>query len=286
MGGLKPTKYRESLKEKGMIKNKQIYPDYQNWIPDALVKGLLAGTVVSAAGFFAAGIIPYGSGQKQHRLFHPFLGLMTAKLTAASWWSISARRAFSYHGNRQLSKEIIEGTADCVKLPKGGKGLDIGCGSGALTIACAKRNPEAEMIGIDHWGPEYLSYSKKLCERNAKAEGVSNVSFQQGDACHLDFPDETFDAVTSNYVYHNIVGKNKQELLLETLRVLKKGGTFAIHDLMSKSRYGDMEAFCQKLKAMGYEKVEMIDTTDGMFMSKRESRKYLLFGSTLLIGKK
>lgn len=153
-------------------------------------------------------------------------------------------------------------------------------------LACAKRNPEAEMIGIDHWGPEYLSYSKKLCERNAKAEGVSNVSFQQGDACHLDFPDETFDAVTSNYVYHNIVGKNKQELLLETLRVLKKGGTFAIHDLMSKSRYGDMEAFCQKLKAMGYEKVEMIDTTDGMFMSKRESREYLLFGSTLLIGKK
>ena len=33
--------------------------------------------------------------------------------------------------------------------------------------------------------------------------------------------------------------RNKQELLLETLRVLKKGGTFAIHDLMSERRYGD-----------------------------------------------
>ena len=39
----------------------------------------------------------------------------------------------------------------------------------------------------------------------------------------------------------NITGADKQELLLETLRVLKKGGTFAIHDLMSKARYGDME---------------------------------------------
>ena len=48
----------------------------------------------------------------------------------------------------------------------------------------------------------------------------------------LDFPDESFDAVASNYVYHNITGEDKQELLLETLRVLKKGGTFAIHDLM------------------------------------------------------
>ena len=64
---------------------------------------------------------------------------------------------------------------------------------------------------------------------------MSNVRFQKGDAVKLDFPDETFDLVTSNYVYHNIMGKDKQALLLETLRVLKKGGTFAIHDLMSKA---------------------------------------------------
>ena len=142
------------------------------------------------------------------------------------------------------------------------------------------------MIGIDHWGPEYAAYSKSLCEKNARAEGVGNVSFRKGNAIHLDFPDETFDAVTSNYVYHNIVGKNKQELLMETLRVLKKGGTFAIHDLMSKGRYGDMEAFCRKLKDMGYEKVELIDTTNGKFMSRSESRSLLLTGSALLIGKK
>ena len=32
-------------------------------------------------------------------------------------------------------------------------------------------------------------------------------------------------------------------LLRETLRVLKKGCTFAIHDLMEPARYGDMEEF-------------------------------------------
>ena len=46
--------------------------------------------------------------------------------------------------------------------------------------------------------------------------------FRRGNAVKLDFPDESFDAVTSNYVYHNITGKDKQQLLLETLRVLKK----------------------------------------------------------------
>ena len=71
------------------------------------------------------------------------------------------------------------------------------------------------------------SYSRKLCERNARAEGVSNITFQQGDARHLDFPDETFDAVTSSYVYHNITGADKQALLRESCGCVKKGGVFA-----------------------------------------------------------
>ena len=54
--------------------------------------------------------------------------------------------------------------------------------------------------------------------------------FLSGNAVLLDFPDESFDAVTSNYVYHNIARADKQALLMETLRVLKKGGVFAIHD--------------------------------------------------------
>ena len=120
----------------------------------------------------------------------------------------------------------------------------------------------------------------------AAAEGVKNALFRRGNAVKLDFPDESFDAVTSNYVYHNITGKDKQQLLLETLRVLKKGGTFAIHDLMSPGRYGDMQAFVQKLRDMGYERVELIDTTGGSFMTPKEAKRLMLRGSTLLVGRK
>ena len=115
---------------------------------------------------------------------------------------------------------------------------------------------------------------------------MSNVSFQQGDATKLDFEDETFDAVTSNYVYHNIPSKDRQAILLETLRTLKKGGTFAIHDIMSKGKYGDMQSFVEKLKSMGYEDVKLVDTTDGMFMTKFESAWMGLSGSAILMGRK
>ena len=261
-------------------------PDYRNWVPKGMVRGFIAGTAAAAVLFIVVactGLIPAGTART---ILAVVLGLATLGLACAAAWSVIAYRSFSYDGKRKLSRQIVEGTAEYVKLPAGGVGLDVGCGSGALTIACARRNPNASMVGIDRWGKEYASFNKALCERNAQAEGARNVSFAQGDAVHLDFDDESFDAVTSNYVYHNITGKDKQALLLETLRVLKKGGTFAIHDIMSPARYGDMQAFAEGLRRQGYRRVELIDTSKGRFMSPREAHLLGLKGSTLLVGRK
>ena len=256
-------------------------PDYRNWMPKGMIYAFLAA-------FLGCGILllcfrlllAEGTLKTVLTVVFALLALFFCALTK---WSIMMYRAFDYNGKRQMAKQIIDGTASYVKVPDGGKCLDVGCGSGALAIAVAKRNPQAEVIGIDRWGKEYASFSKTLCENNAEAEGVGTVSFRQGNAIHLDFPDETFDAVCSNYVYHNIPG-DRQSYLLETLRTLKKGGSFAIHDIMSRTKYGDMQAFVQKLKDMGYEKVELIDTTDGMFMKKSEALWMALSGSALLTG--
>lgn len=259
-------------------------PDYKNWVPKGMICGFAAGTV--ALGAACAALEVTSPAIPGRRAVHVLLGTAALAGGVATGWFTVMHNRFSYDGRRQLSKQIVEGTAEYAELPEGGRGLDVGCGSGALTIACAKRNPQATMLGIDPWGPEYASFNKEVCMKNAEAEHVTNVSFQSGNAIKLDFPDETFDFVTSNYVYHNIAGRNKQELLRETLRVLKKGGTFAIHDLMGKARYGDMDRFVQSLKDEGYEEVRMIDTTDGMFMSREEARWMMLAGSALLVGKK
>ncbi len=260
--------------------------DYANWMPKDMVIGSAVGTGLLLTAGAAAVKKASQSGSKYKRLYGAALLAGAAGCGAFSVYSALARKAFSYDGKRKLSKQIIDGVADFVTIPDDGTGLDVGCGSGALTIACAKRNPNAIMIGMDHWGPEYRDFSKAVCERNAEAEEVTNVRFEQGNAVKLDYPDESFDAVTSNYVYHNIAGLDKQNLLLETLRVLKKGGTFAIHDLMSRSRYGDMQKFVLRLKAAGYEEVYLIDTTDKFFTSPREAKWMMLGSSMLLFGKK
>ncbi len=259
-------------------------PDYKNWLPKGMVLSAVIATAVFLLLFILFGLTGIVSGRLKTVLFIVFL-IGTIIGLCVSIWMILMYRAFSYNGKRQMSRQIIEGVAEYVKMPDGGKGLDVGCGSGALAIACAKRNPNASFIGIDRWGKEYASFNKPLCENNAKAEGVKNVTFARGDACKLDFPDETFDAVTSNYVYHNIPTADRQAILLETLRVLKKGGTFALHDIFSKFKYGDMQAFIEKLKDMGFEKVELIDST-GRFLTKWESCWMDLAGSALLTGKK
>ena len=257
--------------------------DYKNWVPKGMIYGFGAAAIGLAGAATAVGLFGKNTASA---VTSALLGAGTLGCGAFAAWCVYANKQFSYDGERKLSKQIIEGTAEYVTLPEGGVGLDVGCGSGALTIACAKRNPQGSMIGIDRWGPEYAAVCKELCEQNAEAEGVTNASFQKGDACKLDFADETFDAVTSNYVYHNITGKNKQALLRETLRVLKKGGTFAIHDMMEPVRYGDMEKFVQELKAEGYEDVRLIKTSDGMFMTPGEAKLMMLADSTLLVGKK
>lgn len=143
------------------------------------------------------------------------------------------------------------------------------------------------MVGVDRWGMEYASFSQALCEQNAEAEGVAaRTKFLSGDARKLPFADETFDAVTSNYVYHNINGIDRKKLLEETLRVLKKGGIFAIHDLLSPSYYKDLEAWVEALSSAGYEDVELIDTTRGKFLEAAEAKGLWLKGSKLLVGKK
>ena len=255
-------------------------PNYENWVPAWMSVSLGTTSGALAAGTALA---------KRLRAPLPVriaLAVACVGTGAFAAWAVVARKHFAFEAANSVSRRIVDDVASYVRVPVGGTCLDVGCGSGALSIAVAKRNPEASVTGVDRWGAEYAAFSQRLCKHNAHVEETSNAHFEHGDARKLPFEDESFDAVCSNYVYHNVTGANKQALVRETLRCLKKGGTFAIHDLMGQGRYGNLKAFCEELRAEGYADVRCIPTDRGLFMGTVESGALMLSGSCLLVGTK
>ena len=116
-------------------------PDYKNWVPKGMVNGLIAGTVIALVLFLLFGATDWILHGTARIICAVVLGVGTLVLLCFAVWMGALYRTFDYNGKRKLSKTIIDGTAAHVSIPDGGVGLDVGCGSGALTIACAKRNP-------------------------------------------------------------------------------------------------------------------------------------------------
>ncbi len=206
-------------------------------------------------------------------------------LIALLIWMVWIRRQYAFGGGGMMEKghKVM-----LSQLNYDGKGtlLEVGCGSGPLSIRAALTWPETKVVGIDYWGAMW-DYSQALCESNAASEGVGpQCTFQRGDANKLDFEDESFDALISNYVYHNIMGADVHQLMLESLRVLKKGGVFAITDAMKPELYGDMEAFAQQLRDMGYEEVRLVNMSELVFGSEKRAKMMMLGNSRMLVGKK
>ena len=252
---------------------------YGNWMSNPvfyMVGGLLALAAVLAALSFTVFRLT---------MLGVIFVIAAVILLVLLCWIAWIRRQYAFGGGGMM--ERVHQTI-LSHLDYDGKGtlLDVGCGSGALSIRAALTWRSAQVTGIDYWGAAY-GYGQSMCEKNAVSEGVAaRCTFRHGDANRLDFPDESFDAVVSNYVYHNITGADKQKLLLETLRVLKKGGVFALNDEMKPRLYGDMEAFAQRLRDMGYEEVRLIDTATEAFGSRRRAALMMLGDSRLLVGRK
>ncbi len=270
------------------MKSTDLKTDYGNWLSSTLIIKVILITSGILVLFFMS-FLPTVS-EWNHTAVVIVRGILIMAVLIGIFGIIKIFDAwllFSYDHKRGLAKEIIDFVAEHVEWDGDGRLLDIGCGSGALTITCAKKFPMAQVTGIDYWGTDF-KYTQAQCESNARVENVENVSFLRGNAVKLDFPDESVDAVVSNYVYHNIGSvKNKQELLLETLRVLKKGGCFAFHDFMLNKRfYGDINRFAEYLRKSGFAKVCIVDTTDGRPLTRKLARRALLSGSCLIHGVK
>ncbi|MEI6100296.1 MAG: class I SAM-dependent methyltransferase, partial [Eubacteriales bacterium] len=171
-------------------------PEYGNWVSKRLIIRMLIYMIVFAALAFAGFWIPGFSG-----LGVVFVILAVFFLIMYLYF-LAARYVLSWEGGGVQPKIIdlllshISGEYASI--------LDIGCGSGALSVKLAKRFPSAVVTGIDFWQGKW-GYSAEQCKNNALLEGVAERTvFLRATASRLPFEDSAFELVVSNFAFHEV----------------------------------------------------------------------------------
>ncbi len=104
--------------------------------------------------------------------------------------------------------------------------LDIGCGTGFLTIETGRKFPDAEIFGCDFAHPMVKTSFQKLSYKE-------NSFFTTGDCEDLPYRKDSFDLAVSNLALQWTDDINR--VFSETLRVLKKDGRFIFSTLGKRS---------------------------------------------------
>jgi len=112
--------------------------------------------------------------------------------------------------------------------------LDVGCGSGSLTLDLASLLSDGHVVGVDA-SESALHTARAL----AKDRCITNVTFLQGDAMDLkssfDFEDESFDIVHAHQVLVHQSPDAAIHLIRQMQRIAKPGGIICSRDIITST---------------------------------------------------
>lgn len=123
------------------------------------------------------------------------------------------------------SKRLRQMTINLSKLKESEKILDVGCGTGGVTIpAKLKVGRNGYAAGVDP-SPEMIGEARKKAVKKKL-----DIDFRLGVIESIPFPDGTFDVVTSSLMMHHLPHELQLKGMAEIYRVLKPGGRLLIVD--------------------------------------------------------
>jgi ubiquinone/menaquinone biosynthesis C-methylase UbiE len=99
--------------------------------------------------------------------------------------------------------------------------LDVACGPGLIVVAFARVARHATGIDLT---PAMLERARTY----ATEQGVTNVTWQQGDVLPLPYPDASFSIVTSRFAFHHFL--DPLAVLTQMARVCRPGGRVVVVD--------------------------------------------------------
>ncbi|HSJ87219.1 MAG TPA: methyltransferase domain-containing protein [Anaerolineales bacterium] len=100
--------------------------------------------------------------------------------------------------------------------------LDLGCGTGTLTVMLKQAHPHAHVTGLDG-DPQVLKIARE------KSRSM-DIHWKEGFASSLPYPNATFDRVVTSLVIHHLVTDDKRRAFQEIYRVLKPQGELYVLD--------------------------------------------------------
>jgi len=107
------------------------------------------------------------------------------------------------------------------RYPAGSRVLEAGCGIGAQTVILAKNSPGALITSVD-----ISDDSLQRAEEKVRHEGITNVTFQQGDIFRLPFAPGSFDHIFLCFVLEHLAEPGRA--LEQLRRLLKEGGSITV----------------------------------------------------------
>ena len=109
------------------------------------------------------------------------------------------------------------------KCPAPQRVLDMGCGFGKSTRPFIEALGSGKVEGIDLSAP---------CLKLAARDAAGAARFRQVDAARTDYPDASFDLVTSTMLLHEMPPPVVEKTLAESARLLRKGGKMVHLDFL------------------------------------------------------